>query len=33
MTDRPGHGLALDEDVARAHLEPGSSFFGEHPYA
>jgi L-alanine-DL-glutamate epimerase-like enolase superfamily enzyme len=26
----PGHGLTLNEDVARAHLKPGSSFFGEH---
>ncbi|MGH7190289.1 MAG: mandelate racemase/muconate lactonizing enzyme family protein, partial [Acetobacteraceae bacterium] len=25
----PGHGLTLNEDVARAHLKPGSSFFGE----
>jgi L-alanine-DL-glutamate epimerase-like enolase superfamily enzyme len=28
---RPGHGLTLNEDVARAHLKPGASFFGETP--
>jgi L-alanine-DL-glutamate epimerase-like enolase superfamily enzyme len=33
LDDRPGHGLTLDEDVARAHLKPGSSFFGDEPYA
>ena len=27
MTDAPGHGLTLNEDVARAHLNPGTSFF------
>ncbi|MCA9858896.1 MAG: mandelate racemase/muconate lactonizing enzyme family protein [Thermomicrobiales bacterium] len=32
MTDAPGHGLTLNEDVARANLKPGSSFFGEYPY-
>lgn len=32
MTDRPGHGLTLNEDVARANLKKGSSFFGEFPY-
>ena len=33
LDDRPGHGLVLDEDVARAHLKPGSSFFGDEAYA
>ncbi|MFC0406682.1 mandelate racemase/muconate lactonizing enzyme family protein [Roseomonas elaeocarpi] len=33
LNNRPGHGLTLDEDVARAHLKPGSSFFGDQPYA
>jgi L-alanine-DL-glutamate epimerase-like enolase superfamily enzyme len=33
LDDRPGHGLTLDEDVARAHLKPGSSFFGDEPHA
>jgi L-alanine-DL-glutamate epimerase-like enolase superfamily enzyme len=33
IPDRPGCGLELNEDVARAHLHPGSSFFGEQPYA
>jgi L-alanine-DL-glutamate epimerase-like enolase superfamily enzyme len=33
LDDRPGHGLTLDEDVARAHLKPGSSFFGDEAYA
>jgi L-alanine-DL-glutamate epimerase-like enolase superfamily enzyme len=32
MTDRPGQGLTLNEDVARANLKVGSSFFGEFPY-
>jgi L-alanine-DL-glutamate epimerase-like enolase superfamily enzyme len=31
LNDRPGHGLTLNEDVARRHLKPGSSFFGENP--
>jgi L-alanine-DL-glutamate epimerase-like enolase superfamily enzyme len=31
MNDRPGHGLVLNEDVARAHLKPGTSFFGDNP--
>jgi L-alanine-DL-glutamate epimerase-like enolase superfamily enzyme len=31
LDDRPGHGLTLNEDVARAHLVPGASFFGENP--
>jgi L-alanine-DL-glutamate epimerase-like enolase superfamily enzyme len=33
LDDRPGHGLTLNEDVARAHLKPGSSFFGDEPFA
>jgi L-alanine-DL-glutamate epimerase-like enolase superfamily enzyme len=33
LDDRPGHGLTLNEDVARAHLKPGSSFFGDEPHA
>ncbi len=33
LNDRPGHGLTLNEDVARAHLLPGSSFFGDEPHA
>jgi L-alanine-DL-glutamate epimerase-like enolase superfamily enzyme len=33
LTDAPGHGLTLNEDVARAHLKPGYSFFGERPWA
>jgi L-alanine-DL-glutamate epimerase-like enolase superfamily enzyme len=32
VPDRPGHGLELDEEVARAHLRPGSSFFGEQSH-
>jgi len=32
LTDAPGHGLMLNEDVARANLKSGSSFFGEFPY-
>ena len=32
MTDAPGHGLTLNEDVARANLKKHSSFFGEFPY-
>ena len=31
MTDRPGHGLTLNENVARKHLKPGSSYFGDLP--
>lgn len=31
LDGKPGHGLELDEDVARAHLMPGSSFFGDTP--
>ena len=33
LNDRPGHGLTLNEDVARAHLAPGSSYFGDTPYS
>lgn len=29
LSDKPGHGLELNEEVARAHLKPGSTFFGE----
>lgn len=29
LTDRPGHGMVLNEDVARAHLKSGTAFFGE----
>ena len=32
MTDAPGHGLTLNEDVARANLKKHSSFFGEFPW-
>ncbi len=28
-----GHGLELNEEVARAHLKPGYSFFGDGPHA
>jgi L-alanine-DL-glutamate epimerase-like enolase superfamily enzyme len=33
LNDAPGHGLTLNEDVARAHLKPGYAFFGETPWA
>ncbi len=33
LGDAPGHGMTLNEDVARAHLAPGSSFFGDSPHA
>lgn len=33
LDDKPGHGLTLNEDVARAHLAPGSSFFGDDAHA
>lgn len=33
LDDRPGHGLTLDEDVAKAHLKKGSSYFGDEPWA
>jgi len=29
LSDRPGHGLTLNESVARAHAKPGHAFFGE----
>jgi L-alanine-DL-glutamate epimerase-like enolase superfamily enzyme len=29
LTGRAGHGLDLNEDVARAHVKPGTTFFGE----
>jgi len=29
LNERPGHGLTLNEDVARAHSKPGHSFFGD----
>ncbi|MDP9365748.1 MAG: hypothetical protein M3Q10_16255 [Chloroflexota bacterium] len=32
LNDRPGHRLPLCEDVARAHLKPRSSFFGDGPH-
>ncbi|HEY8446845.1 MAG TPA: mandelate racemase/muconate lactonizing enzyme family protein [Thermomicrobiales bacterium] len=32
LTEAPGHGLTLNEDVARAHLKPGYSFFGDRPW-
>jgi L-alanine-DL-glutamate epimerase-like enolase superfamily enzyme len=31
LTEAPGHGLTLNEDVGREHLKPGSSFFGTEP--
>jgi L-alanine-DL-glutamate epimerase-like enolase superfamily enzyme len=31
LTEAPGHGLTLNEDVAREHLKAGSSFFGDAP--
>ena len=31
LGDGPGHGMTLNEDVARAHLKPGSSYFGDAP--
>jgi L-alanine-DL-glutamate epimerase-like enolase superfamily enzyme len=31
LGDAPGHGMNLNEDVARAHLKPGISFFGDTP--
>ena len=33
LNDRPGHGMTLNEDVAKAHLKKGSSFFGDTPWA
>jgi L-alanine-DL-glutamate epimerase-like enolase superfamily enzyme len=32
LTDAPGHGLTLNEDVAQKNLKPGSSYFGKYPY-
>ncbi len=29
LNERPGHGLTLNEDVARAHSKPGHAFFGD----
>lgn len=29
LNSEPGHGLELNEEVARAHLKPGSALFGE----
>jgi len=29
LNELPGHGLTLNEDVARAHAKPGHAFFGE----
>ncbi len=29
LTESPGHGLTLNEDIARANLKPGTSYFGE----
>jgi L-alanine-DL-glutamate epimerase-like enolase superfamily enzyme len=33
LDERPGHGLTLNEDVAKAHLRKGSSYFGDEPSA
>lgn len=33
LNDKPGHGLTLNEDVAKAHLKKGSSYFGDTPNA
>ncbi len=33
LNNKPGHGLTLNEDVAKQHLKKGSSYFGENPYA
>ncbi len=33
LDDRPGHELALNENVARAHLKPGSSYFDDEPHS
>ena len=29
LNERPGHGLTLNDEVARAHAKPGHAFFGE----
>ena len=31
LNNKPGHGLTLNEDVAKAHLKKGSSYFGDNP--
>ena len=31
LSNRPGHGLTLNEDVARAHVKKGHSYFGDTP--
>jgi L-alanine-DL-glutamate epimerase-like enolase superfamily enzyme len=31
LNNRPGHGLTLNEDVAKAHLKKGHSYFGDEP--
>jgi L-alanine-DL-glutamate epimerase-like enolase superfamily enzyme len=31
LSSKPGHGLELNENVAKAHLKPGYSYFGENP--
>ena len=31
LNDKPGHGLELNEDVARAHVKAGASYFGDTP--
>ena len=33
LNDRPGHGLTLNEDVAKKHLKKGCSYFGDMPWA
>ncbi len=33
LNDRPGHGLELNDEVARAHVVPGTSYFGELMHA
>jgi L-alanine-DL-glutamate epimerase-like enolase superfamily enzyme len=32
LNDEPGHGLALNDDVAREHVKEGYSFFGDSPH-
>jgi L-alanine-DL-glutamate epimerase-like enolase superfamily enzyme len=29
LNERPGHGLTLNEEVARAHAKPGHAIFGD----
>ena len=31
LGEGPGHGMTLNEDIAREHLKPGTSFFGDTP--